>query len=255
MKKLLSRLVLAVVVLVVLGVVLAFYFLDSIVKKGVETVGPMLTQTEVRLDAVNLSPLSGSGSIKGLVIGNPQGFKTEAAIKVGSATLGLRPASVLSDKIHVTRIDVQSPEINYEGTLKNSNLSKILENLEAAAGSSTNATAPGNEGASQKVQVDEFVVNGAKVTLNLNLLTGPPVVVTLPEIRLTGLGQGPDGITVADLTRKMMKELTDAALNAATKKLADLGNVGAEALKEASKSATGNLDEATKGLSDFLKKK
>ena len=98
-------------------------------------------------------------------------------------------------------------------------------------------------------------MTGARVNFSLSLLAGQPVAVTLPEIRLSGLGQGPDGITVAELGQRMMQEITDAALKAATKAMADVGGVGTEALKDAAKSATGDLDKSTKGLTDFLKKK
>jgi len=55
MKKLFVRVSIALIVLVILAVIAVALFLDSAVKKGVETVGPMLTKVEVKLDSVNLS--------------------------------------------------------------------------------------------------------------------------------------------------------------------------------------------------------
>src|SRR6266567_1769011 len=104
MKKLIIRGVVALLVLLVVAVGLSIYFLGSIVKKGVETVGPQITGTEIKLDSATLSLLSGSGKLKGLLVGNPAGFKTESAIKVGAVSVGIAPGSIFSDKVHVTQI-------------------------------------------------------------------------------------------------------------------------------------------------------
>ena len=68
-------------------------------------------KVQVKLDSVNLSLLSGSGKVQGLIVGNPEGFKTPQAISVGAASLALQPASLLADKIVVESINVQAPEI------------------------------------------------------------------------------------------------------------------------------------------------
>src|SRR5438105_7870341 len=115
MKKLIVRIVVVVLVLLVATVGTSIYFLGSIVKKGVETVGPQITKTEMKLDGATLSLLSGSGKLKGLFVGNPEGFRAESAIKVASVSVGVVPRSVFSDKIHVTHVEVLAPEITFEG--------------------------------------------------------------------------------------------------------------------------------------------
>ncbi len=127
MKKLIVRVAVVLAVLLIVAVVASFFFLGAIVKKGVETVGPQITKTELKLDGAGLSILSGSGTLKGLFIGNPAGFKTESAIKVGAVSLGVKPGSIFSDKIHVTQVNVKAPEITFEGSLAGNNLSKLLE--------------------------------------------------------------------------------------------------------------------------------
>src|SRR5216117_3609716 len=107
MKKIILRIAVTLVVCLVLLVAASIYFLGSIVKKGVETVGPRITRTEMKLDSATLSLLSGSGKLKGLFIGNPEGFKTESAIKAGSVSVGVVAGSVFSDKVHVTQVNVQ----------------------------------------------------------------------------------------------------------------------------------------------------
>src|ERR1043165_6006064 len=90
MKKLVIRIALGVVILVIVALVVVFFSLNTIVKKGVETVGPKLTQVDMRLKAAELSPLSGNGRLTGLFVGNPQGYQTPSAIQVGDIKVGLR---------------------------------------------------------------------------------------------------------------------------------------------------------------------
>src|SRR2546429_10000506 len=140
MKKLIIRGVLVVLVLFVVAVGVSIYCLGSIVKKGVETVGPQITGTEIKLDSATLSLLSGSGKLKGLLVGNPEGFKTASAIKGGAGRLGGAPRSVFSDKVHVKEVRVEAPEITFEGGLKGNNLSRLLDNVQAATGGSEKAS-------------------------------------------------------------------------------------------------------------------
>ena len=58
------------VVIIIVAVVVAF-FLDGIVKKGVETFGPQITKVSVNLEAVHIVLFTGSAKVTGLVVGNP----------------------------------------------------------------------------------------------------------------------------------------------------------------------------------------
>ena len=254
MKKLIIRAVIAVLVLLVVAVGLSIYFLGSIVKKGVETVGPQIIGTEIKLDSATLSLLSGSGKLKGLLVGNPQGFKSPSAIKVGSVSVGVAPGSVLSGKVHVKEVRVEAPEITFEGGLKGNNLGKLLDNVQAATGGSEKTATPENKAASRKLQVDDFVITGGRINLSVDLsvLGGKSATVPLPEIHLTNLGSGPDGITAGDLTAKVLKELLQAAIPAAEKAVANLGKGATGVLKDAGKGAT---EKAAKSIGDLFKKK
>ncbi len=104
MKKWILRIAVGLVALVVVALIVVFFSLNTIVKKGVETAGPMLTKVEVRLGGANLSPLSGGGQLSELFVGNPEGYKTPSAIKMKSIKLGGKPASMLADTIVVEEV-------------------------------------------------------------------------------------------------------------------------------------------------------
>jgi uncharacterized protein involved in outer membrane biogenesis len=259
MKKILFRIAIGLVVLIVLAALAAHFFLDAAVKRGVETIGPKLTKVEIKLDAVSLSILSGSGKIKGLIVGNPEGYKTSQAIGVGSATLALKPGSLLSDKLVINTINVQAPEITFEGGLTGNNLSKILANLnEATGGGGTNvagATPKEQKKANKKLQVDDFAIKDAKLSISISGLNEKPVSVTLPEIHLKNLGTGPEGITVTELTKVVLTEIEKEAVKAAASNTGELTKLAGSLTKGLGTNTSNTINSVGKGIGDLFKKK
>jgi hypothetical protein len=260
MKKILIRLLVVLVLLLLVGAVAVHLFLDSAIKRGVETVGPKLTKVSVKLSSVNLMLLSGSGKVNGLVIGNPEGFKSPSAISVGSTSVELLPQSLLTDKVVIRSINVQAPEVTFETGLnvKENNLNKILANLdETTGGSEKEPTAPKEPGTApaKKLQVDDFLITGAKVHVTVTAFGNRSATLPIPDIHLKNLGQGPEGITPAELTKVALQELEKEAAKAALTAIDDLSKGAVYMSKEFGGPATNTIDKATKGIGDLFKKK
>jgi uncharacterized protein involved in outer membrane biogenesis len=262
MKKIIVGTLIALVVVLVLAVLAVGLFLDKAIKSGVETFGPKLTKVDVTLDSVSLSLLSGSGSIKGLVVGNPQGFKTPSAIKVGTASLSLEPRSLLSDKIVVRSINVQGPEITFETDLKNSNLKKILANVQESTGGGAKEPAKPQEPAqpkeakpAKKLQVDDFLISGGKVHVAVTALGGQSATIPLPDIHLQGLGAGPEGITPGELAKQVLAAIEKGATQAAAGTVTDIGKGALYLTKGAAGTGSNAVESVTKGLGNLFKKK
>jgi uncharacterized protein involved in outer membrane biogenesis len=234
------------VTLIVIGVCL-----DSIVKKAVDTYGPQMTQTSVGVEAVHLSLLTGSAKVKGLVVGNPKGYKSPDAIDVGVIAVGINPTTVFSKKVVFRSIRVESPEIAFEGGLTGNNLGQIMDNVNAAGKSggtlSTNAAAqPTSE---KKYEVDDLTITGAKVQVILTGVQGQQVL-TLPDIHLTNLGDNPEGITASDLTERVLSAISSASIEAVAstaanldKNAATLKQVGTNASKQVGKTLNNLLGQ------------
>jgi hypothetical protein len=265
MRKFIVRLVIAlVVVLIIAGVVMALS-LNWVVKKGVQTVGGRVTKVDVKLKTVSLSLLSGAGEFQGLIVGNPPGFGTPWAINVGRLSLALEPRSLLSDKIIIRKITVEAPEITFETDLHANNLSKILANVQgapSASGAQQPAPAqpsapaqPQEAKAARKFQLDDFLIKDGKVHVSVTQMGGQTATVSLPEIHLQDLGKGPEGITAAELTQKILEVVEAEAAQASSAAVANVGHQALDMAREMSKGGTNILPNATKGLGDFLKKK
>jgi uncharacterized protein involved in outer membrane biogenesis len=252
MKKWLIRIGLAVALLLIVAVAAVVIFLDSIVKKGVETAGPTITKVEVKLDKASISLWGGSAELKGLFVGNPPGYTTECAMKIGDVSVSLKPMSVLSDRIVIGSIQLKSPEITIEGGLKENNLTKIESNLSGAPGGGSSGAAPAQSGSSKKLQVGDLVVSNATLHVKSPLLAGRMISVPLPTIHLTDLGMGSDGITPAELTKKLMRALMKEIVPAATKALSNAGADALELGKGAEKQGQEALKKAGSGLKSLI---
>jgi len=251
-KKILLGGAIGLVVLIIVAVIVVGLFLGSLVKAGMETVGPKVTQVSIKVDAVNVSLLTGSAGVKGLVIGNPPGYKAPHAISVGTATVGVDPFSVLSDKIVVHSVRVETAEINFEGNLfSGNNLTKIMHNVNAftkGGGSApTNTTAKTSPKPAKKIQVDDFLITGARVNFN-------GATLTLPDVHLLNLGKGSDGITAADLTQQVLEALTAATVKAVAGAASDIGKSAGSVGKDLGKSLGSGASNLTKGLGGLFQK-
>jgi uncharacterized protein involved in outer membrane biogenesis len=199
--------------------------------------------------------LTGSGKIRGLLVGNPKEFKTTSSISVGTASMAVKPMSLLDDKIVIESISLEAPEITYETDLHKSNLKTILANVEEATGGQTDAAKPKDAKPAKKLQVNDFLIKGGRIHLSLTVMGGQSATVPLPEIHLTNLGSGPEGITPAELTKRVLGAITEETVKASADVIAKIGKGAMYIGSDAAKGATNAVEKAAKGIGDLFKKK
>lgn len=213
MKKLLviSGIVAAVVVM---ALVIGSTVIGSIVRKGITSVGPRITGTPIELEHVRLSPLSGSGSLTGLMVGNPAGWQSDRALYLGHVHLDLEPMSLLGDAVVIEEIRVERPHFVYETKLVTSNIKDLLAAIEKATGGPAPEQAA-DEGPDRKFIVRKFTLTDGEVTLGV----GPAAIrLPMPPITLNDLGVNEGGITAGQLAGAIMRSV-----------LADIGTATAQA--------------------------
>ncbi len=246
------------VILAIAGVAAIYFFGSSMISKGIKTgvekYGPEVTQTPVRLDSVELSFLSGNGTIKGLYVGNPDGYKSENIFALGEIDIDIAPMSVISgDKIIINKIIIQKPEISYEKTLMSSNIKALLKNIEAYTGSAEeNApepeeAAPAEEGSAKQVVIKQLVIEDGTIFVGL---MGAGTTVPLPRIEMNDIGE--------DGNKKSLPEIIDLVLTEVLKSvgpaIADAGNLVGESGKAALKEGEGALEKATDSIKGLFGK-
>ena len=194
-----------------------------------------------------------------MVIGNPEGYKTPQAISVGSAAVGVNPLSVLSDKIVVRSVRVEAPEITFEGNpFGKNNLGQIMDNINAIAKSggpaATNAPPQAGKKPAKKIEVDDFLITGAKVHVSLTGMSGKEMTLPLPDIHLTDLGKGSDGITATDLTRRVFDAITSATLKAVSSAVTGIGKGAENVGKDVGKAVGEGVNKIAKGIGGLFKR-
>jgi hypothetical protein len=242
------------VLLIIVVVAGAFIYLSmnysSIVKAGVETYGPQFTQTTVGLDGVKASPFAGEVSLQDFQIGNPQGYKTTHAFKVGEVKVSVDLGSLTSDVIRIREIVIDGPDIIYElGGPGGSNLQTIQKNVAKASGPAGGAQAKQTSGEGKKVIIDNLYIRKPKVALSAGVLAGKTVEVPVPDIHLKDIGkdaQGGKGVTMADAAEKVMDELMAKVTNAAK-------GINIDAIKNQVEGLAKGAGGLTKGAGDVGK--
>jgi hypothetical protein len=226
MKKVLLSLV-AVVVILFIGALGYLYFsLNSLIKKAVETVGPTITRTDVRLASARLSPFSGSGALNGFEIGNPEGFKGPFALKLGSIAVSVDKETLLKDPIVVNSVIIRGPEIALIGTPSGNNLGKLLQNIQSAGTtpSKIKEEKPAKEATTKKFVIKEVVISGTKVHLAASALNQKvSQTLSVPDIRLQNIGTAGKGISARDVTMQIITPLINAAAKEGINALAKQG--------------------------------
>lgn len=252
-----KKLLLGFVLLVVIAAA-AIYFLGSSalnkgIQSGVETYGPRVTQTSVTLADVNLSILSGSGTLKGLNVGNPEGYKSENIFALGQIDLKVDTSSVFSDKIVIDHIIIKKPEISYEKKLTTSNLKKLLENIEAFTGPSTEPEAASEEGdgAKKQVVIRKLIIEDGTIYVGA---LGIGQTVPLPRIEMDDIGEEGKQMTMVEVIdlvlAKVLQSIGPAIANAG-----ELGGAAIDALKTQGLEKVGQAtDKAAEGIKGLFSK-
>jgi uncharacterized protein involved in outer membrane biogenesis len=253
MKKVL--LITGAVILVLLVVLMLS--LGQIIKAGVNTMGPKLAGVPVHLDGAVVNPLTGMVRIKGLVVGNPEGFNTPSAMELNDFKLNIKMSSLFSKAIVIQEILIDAPQITYEKGLKSSNLSTLQANLapkEPAEPKPEAAPAPEKKkGAAKKVIIDDFQLNGAKVNVTITALGGKKMTLPLPDIQMKDIGKDSGGTNPAEVISEVFDSISKAVVDA----VSSGGAIAGDALKGAGGAATDaakGATDAAKGAADSIKK-
>ena len=203
---------LAVAALLILGA-----NLDSAVREAVVRFAPDYTGTSVQLDAVDLSPLSGEGELRGLQVDNPEGYEGPYALRLERVRLALELGSLTSDVIRIRELTIEGAAI--EGEIApdgRTNLRTILDNVESAIGA-TGDQAPPPEAKATRFSIDRLdFVDASAVLRAPSVARIDTVEVEAPELHLRDLGRD-GGITGGELAAKVLRPIVTRVIEEAAR--------------------------------------
>jgi hypothetical protein len=192
---------------VIAGLIILFTSLDYIIKTAIEKYGPRFTQTAVKVGSVKLKFTDGECKINRFLLGNPKGFKTDYAFKVDTIDVAIEPASITKNVLHIRKIIVLSPSINYESLASGNNLEAIQHNIEKSMGSEKKKDKKGQSEKSpeKKMIVDALILRDVKVTYGSILVKAD---MTLPSIEMYNIGKDKGGVTGGELAMLITETLS-----------------------------------------------
>lgn len=256
----------AIVVLLIVVVVVGISKLGPIVKMAINTYGPQITDTELHVDDVGVSIFSAEAKLKKFFLGNPKGFKSPSAMKVGSVYVDVDEGSITKDPITIKKVEVVGPEITYEKQGKTDNFKSILNNVQKNVPKGESAKKePAKEGPGKQLIINDFILKNGKVNLSVEMPGGvlgdQKIKADLPDIHLKDIGKKKGGASPAEIAKEIFAALYGeiqsprvmGALNDQLKKLG-VGNI--DDLEKAAKGAAGIAGDTGKkaeGVSDKVK--
>jgi len=222
MSKTASRLAVAGVVLVAVGVAVASFLgkLGRIIEGAVETHGPGMTGTEVALGSARVSVFSGEGELSSLRIGNPKGYSDAEAFDLGRIRIAVDPKSLASDVVRIKSVVVDGPKLLAEFDAQGrNNLKAILDHVKAAARSAGGGTTTKKEdsgGGGKKLISEEFRFENAEARAFAPAFDLDKTL-TIPSVVLKNLGAKQGGAAAEDLANQILRPVVDATVTAATR--------------------------------------
>ena len=221
-----KKLLIIIPVLIIVAVIALSFSINSIIRSGVETVGPKALGADVKLQDVDISVLNGKGKLNGLFIGNPKGFNTESAFQLAEVRISLDVKSVFSDRIVINEIFIDGPDITYEKSMKDDNIKALLRNIESFAGAGEKAVQKDKEKdtakSETKVQINNFIVKNGKVNMSMSALQGKKVSLPLPDIHMKDIGKDKEGTTVSKALGEVFAVVNKNIITASAGSLKDI---------------------------------
>ncbi len=246
----------AIVVILIVVVVVGLSKLGPIVKLAVNTYGPQITGTELKVGDVGISLFSGEAKLKNFFLGNPKGFKSPSAMKIGSIDVEVDKGSLTKDPIVIQKIEVIGPEITYEKRGKTDNFQALLANVqkELSRGESAKKE-PGKEGPGKQLIINDLIIKQGKVHLAVEMpggmLSDKQISADLPDIHLKDIGKDKGGSSPAEVAKEIFQTLyakitAPNVMGALDDQLKKLGGTVTQA-------AGGVVQEGLKGATDVVK--
>jgi hypothetical protein len=207
---------------------------DGAVVSAIERHGSALTGTRVDVDGLDLALSTGRVDLAGVTVGNPRGYETDYAVRIGSASVELDIGSLAGAVPVIEELILDGALINAEQRAAASNLTDIQQH----------ATAPSDQapaGEPGRIVVERFRVRNARVLLTSEHLRTPEEL-PLRDVVVENIGSATGGVTYSEAAEAMLLPVLAAARSAATERLR------VAAVDAVSDAAREELDEEAQGL-------
>ncbi|MDR9417590.1 hypothetical protein [Gracilimonas sp.] len=192
--------------LLILAFIALTLTIDGIVKSGIEKHGSQLMGRGVQVESVSISLFSGSGSVSGFSVQNPEGFSDEAAMEIGEMSMQIDVWSLFSDEILVEEITIKSPDLFFEQKGVSANLKVLNDNMMNYS-----------ESSSEKTMIIEYLlIEDGNIKVSTSIDREHNAEVSFSSIELEGIGRDGNN-TISDVIRQVLAPILQRAMEEAIK--------------------------------------
>lgn len=211
-----------------------------IVKNTINRVGPLVMGVPVTLDKATFKPLSGKIRLTGLVVGNPEGFKTRSLFSLSDVEIALDVKSLFKDTIVIHKIAVVAPHITYERGLLESNFSTLQKQLEGDGKKPASKSESKPAKPERKVIIEKLIITDPALNVSLTVAGGAAIPIKLGNVELNNVGQEGGGVKIYDAVKIVFSLITSNIENAVLG-AGDLLGSGVKAIGSGAKAVGGTV--------------
>jgi hypothetical protein len=262
MKKVILGLVLLITIAIAGGVYYVLTNLDSLVEGAIEKYGSEATQTSVLVDSVKINLADGAAGIKGLTIGNPDGYAQPYAFSLGEIRVAIDLQSLQEEPYIIDEITVLAPQVFVEINEANkTNLNQLKKNLTSGSATATQdkkakteKTAEAGSAKEPRLIIRRVTFADGNIEALVAALDNKKLEVKLPGLNMTNLG-GSKGATASELASEIINRLTDSAIKVVKKDIIDgeLNKLKGKAQKKIDEERAKLEEKAGSNVTDKLK--
>ena len=240
------KLILSVLALVILALGAGAFYLDTIAARALQSGTESATGVPVSVGGTRVKLVAGRFQVRELDVSNPKGYASPSFFVLQNLYFEVPPRALLGDPIEISQITIDGVELTLERKGIKTNAGVILANL-AAAGES--GATESSEAAGPGVIIETLVIRNARA--NLRLVPGKDVTISLPEIRLKGVGRGEGEVSSI---AQVITTILIATIDATTGRAALPSAVQAELRRGLNQVRSGSLRGSARALLDEVGK-
>lgn len=195
---------LALVVLLVVGAVVAYFSFNSILRSQIEKQAGRSLNLPTTLGSAHLSLFGGSFSLADLRIGSPPGFVAPEMLSLGGASVQVSYSELRQQPVRIASVRIDRPRLVIEQRDGKFNFQALRQPEQAPPAPEEPAGEP------VRVIISSLQVNGAEVVLRPGLpALGEELTLPIPNFDLRDIGTGEGNQNGAEL-RRVAGEVTAA---------------------------------------------
>jgi hypothetical protein len=204
----------ALLAVIVLALVAAILWINSLARAGVEYGATYALGVDTKLGSADVGLLRGKVALDDLEVKNPAGFSTPHFLALKDGRVQVTLGSLMGDTVVVPRLTLTGIDVNLEKQHDKANYQAILDNLKRFE--KNDQPAPKEAKPGRKFLIRELVIQDVTVHTDLVPLLGPAqrLDVKVPELVLHDVGKEENqGAAMAQVTDTVLKAVLLAALN------------------------------------------